>query len=88
MARKSASENGIGLCRLLRLLANLSNIFSCIKFYEHSCLKLFLYGPEAVFKQQDPCSNHGIHVLFDLGFELLISQDGPCLVYVTLSDVT
>ena len=41
---------------------------SCIKAYEHSCSKLFLNGPEAVFKQQNPCSNHKIHVLFEHGF--------------------
>ena len=41
---------------------------SCIKSYEHSCLKLFLNGPEAVFKHQNPCSNHEIHVLFEHEF--------------------
>ena len=41
---------------------------SCIISYGHSSLKLFLNGPEAVFKQQNPCSNHEIHVLFEHGF--------------------
>ena len=44
------------------------SLYSCIKSYEHSCLKLFLNRPEAVFKQQNSCSNHGIHVLFEHGF--------------------
>ena len=44
------------------------NLCSCIKFYENSCLKLFLNGPEAVLKEQNPCSNHEIHVLFEHGF--------------------
>ena len=45
-----------------------SNRRSCIKSYEHSCLKLFLNGPEVVFKQQNPCSNHEMNVLFEHGF--------------------
>ena len=36
-------------------------------------------------KQTNPCSSHEIHVL---DFELLISQDGPCFVYVALSEVS
>ena len=31
---------------------------SCINIYVNSCLKLLSYRPEAVFKQQNPCSNH------------------------------
>ena len=42
--------------------------YFCIKSYEHSCLKLFLNIPEAVFKQQNPCSNHENHMLFEHGF--------------------
>ena len=44
---------------------------------------------------QKPCSNNKTHVqimkltcCLNMDFELLISQDGPCIVYVTLSDVT
>ena len=44
------------------------NIYSCITSYEHSRLKLFLNGSEAVFKQQNSCSKHEIHVLFEHGF--------------------
>ena len=49
----------VSVCRSVRqyfrfLVISSVNIngFSCIKPYEHSCLKLFLNGPEAVFKQQ------------------------------------
>ena len=38
--------------------------------YARSCLKPFSIGPKAVFKQQNPCSNHEIHVPFEHGFRL------------------
>ena len=44
--------------------------FSCIDFYAHSCLKPFSTGPNAVFKQHNPFSNHEIHVAFEHGFWL------------------
>ena len=44
---------------------------------------------------QKPCSNNKNYVqimkfmcCLNMDFELLISQDGPCFVNVTLSDVT
>ena len=43
----------------------------CIDIYVHSsCFKLFLTGPKAVFKQQNPCSNNEINVTFEPGFWL------------------
>ena len=43
---------------------------------------------------QKPCSNNKTHVqimkftcCLNMDFEFFISQDGPCFVYVTLSDV-
>ena len=50
------------------LVKHSMKIRSCIKSCEHSFLKLFLNGLEAVFKQQKPCSNHDIRVLFEHGF--------------------
>ena len=47
----------------VKMLKLTLNQRSCIKSYEHSCLKLFLNGPEAVFKQQNRRSNHEIYVL-------------------------
>ena len=44
------------------------DVDSCIKFYEHSYLKPCLNGLEVMFKQQNPCSNHEIHMLFEDGF--------------------
>ena len=61
-------NNGGGLLQEMSQQAHnvetTSNQRSCIKSYEHSCLKLFLNGQEAVFKQQNPCS---YHVLFEHG---------------------
>ena len=48
------------------------NEISCINIYAHSCLKPLSNSLKAVFKQLEPCSNHGIHVLFELGFYLKI----------------
>ena len=45
-----------------------TKFYSCIKVYEHSCLKLCLNGLEVVFKQQNPFSSHDIHMLFEHGF--------------------
>ena len=41
---------------------------ACIDIYTHICLKPFSIGLKAMFKQQNPCSNHEIHVLFEHGF--------------------
>ena len=38
--------------------------------------------------QQNSWSNHAITCCLNMDFELFISQDGPCFVYVTLGDVT
>ena len=75
--------HGFDYCRISRQV----NQYSCIKFYKHSCLKLCLNGQEVVFKQQNPCSNHEIHMLFEHGFDLLKSQEGPCFVHVAALNV-
>ena len=61
---------------------------SCIKFYEHIRLKLFLNGPEAVFKHKTHIQIMKFASCLNMDFELLISQDGQCFVYVTSSEVT
>ena len=47
-----------------------SIIYSCIDIYAYSCLKLLSNRPEAIFKQQNPSSNHEIRVLFEHSFYL------------------
>ena len=53
---------------MLRTSTRVINVYSCIAIYAHRCLKPFSIGPKTVFKQQNPCSNHEIHVLLNLGF--------------------
>ena len=45
-----------------------SNKDSSMNIYAYSCLKLLSNRPEAILKQQSPCSNHEIHVPFEHGF--------------------
>ena len=40
---------------------------SCINTYAYNCLKLLSNRPKNVIKQQNPCSNHEIHVPFEHG---------------------
>ena len=42
--------------------------YSCIDIYAYGRLKPFSVGQKAVFKQQNPCSNHEVHMLFEHGF--------------------
>ena len=46
--------------------------YSCTNIYAYSCLKPLSIPLKAIFKQLKPCSNHGIHVLFEPGFYLKI----------------
>ena len=59
--------------------------------YDYNCLKSLSNRPEAVLKQQKPCINHGIHVLFEHGRHLMSlenSQDEPRFVCMTLHGKT
>ena len=42
--------------------------FICINTYAHSCLRPLSNRPDAVFKHRKPCSNNGIHVLYEQVF--------------------
>ena len=54
--------------------------------YVQNCLKPLSNRPEAVFKQRKPCSNNGIHVLFEQFLPLLGNpQDGQKFVCMMLS---
>ena len=44
------------------------NLNSCMNIYAYSCLELLSNRPEAALKQQNPCSNHEIHVALEHGF--------------------
>ena len=46
---------------------------SCIAIYAYSCLKPLSNRPEAVFKQQNPCSNYEIRVLFEHSLKMRIT---------------
>ena len=51
-------------------------IDSCMHIYTNSCLKPLSNPLKAVFKQLKPRLNHGIHMLFEHGFYLLILKTG------------
>ena len=53
--------------RILTLVTAMKD-YSYIDINAHSCMKPFSIGPKAMFKQQNPCSNHQIHVPFEHGF--------------------
>ena len=66
-----------------------SIIYSCIDIYAYSCLKLLSNRPEAIFKQQNPSSNHEIRVLFEHSFYLKMhtaenAYCGPYFLSMTL----
>ena len=53
-----------------------TNIHSCINVYAYSNLKLLSNRQEAIFKQQNPCSNRKTCVPFEYGFLLKILDTG------------
>ena len=61
-----------------------SHAYSFMNIYAYSCLELLSNRPEAALKQQNPCSNHEIHVAFEHGFYLNIHI--ACRILLT--DVT
>ena len=60
------------------------NTNSCINIYAYSWLKLLSNRPEAALKQQNPCSNHEIHVAFEHVFYFNI-RIACCILF---TDVT
>ena len=56
-----------------------------INICAHRCLKPLLNQLKAVFRQLKPCSNHGIHMLFEHVFTLKSSTEAN-IVYVMSTD--